>query len=67
MEKEKEALQCIINERTFPSRDCEKSANVLLGNQMKSTDEIMRLLFITRMTKEALMSSLCQLFRYLST
>jgi transposase len=47
---EKKALNCIINKRTSPQGLVTRANIVLLANEMKSTDEIMKTLSISRST-----------------
>ncbi len=49
-EVEKEALNCIINKRTSAQGLVTRARIVLLSDEMKSTDEIMQLLSISRTT-----------------
>ena len=47
---EKKALNCIINKRTSPQGLVTRANIVLLANEMKSTDEIMKTLSVSRTT-----------------
>ena len=48
--EEEDALNCIINKRTSSQGSVKRARIVLLANQMKSTDEIMRLLSVSKTT-----------------
>ena len=49
-EEEKKALKCIINKRTSPQGTVKRARIVLSASQMKSTEEIMRLLSVSKTT-----------------
>jgi transposase len=49
-EEEKNTLKCIINKRTSPQYLVARARIILLADQMKSTEEIMHLLSVTKTT-----------------